>query len=246
MQLDYPSPETYEKEYIYWPWGRLIESAIKLAVKLAPPNGCVLDYMCGTGYLLGQLANKRQDLNLVGCSLGRADYITYGIDKYPRVRLFHADALTFAPLEAADVVICTGGIHHLRSEDRDPFLSKITSEIRPGGWLIIGEEVLSPHTDELMRRAAVAELHSDLLRYSITSKAPAEILQVSLDLFRADLFELGEYKLTEANLRTLIQSHISIAALERVWPSDPVSLYGDRLFLCGPKGSRSQLDEVEQ
>lgn len=235
MPLDYLDPNIYEMEYVYWPWGDLIEAVVRLVTRLAPPHGCVLDYMCGTGYLLGQIARSRSDLRLIGCSLGRQDYIAYGVDKYPQTELFHADALAFVPRVVPNLITCTGGLHHLRPEDRHAFLSKVTAELEPGGWLIVGEEVLSPYVDEGSRRAAALELNSDVLRYSIAHDAPVEVLQAGVDVLRGDLLQLDEYKLTEEGLRNLLDSFIPIAAVERTWPPDSALLYGDRVILCGPK-----------
>jgi SAM-dependent methyltransferase len=241
MPLSYPPPDVYEKEYVYWPWGKLIGAVAALVAELAPQGGSVLDYMCGTGYLLNRVALLRPDLHLIGCS-SDPDYIAYGRGMYPQIELAHADAVTFRPPSPVDVAVCTGGIHHLTVECRRPFLTRVMRALGPAGWFVVGEEVLSSHTDELARRHAVMELSGALLRHSIDSGAPPEVLEAGLAVLEADLLQRGEYKLTEEELRCLLQEHINVVSVQRCWPDDPSLLYGDRIVLCGPAsaaGARS-------
>jgi SAM-dependent methyltransferase len=236
MRSSLPPPDVYEKEYIYWPWGKLIETVSTLVVDLAPQHGLVVDYMCGTGYLLSKVAEARPDLRLVGCSLD-SDYIDYGLTRYSRIELFKADAVSYVAPAPVDIAICTAGIHHLPTGRLHSFLRNVVQALRAGGWFVIGEEVLSPFRDETSRRHATLELNSALLRHSIANGAPEDVLEAGIALLQADILLRGEFKLTDQGLRDLLEAHIKIASTQRLWPDDPTAQYGDRIFLCGPKSN---------
>ena len=65
-QTNMPPPDTYELEYFFWPWGRLLEEVAEYVINKAPQEGFVLDYMCGTGFLLHHIGIRRSDLILAG------------------------------------------------------------------------------------------------------------------------------------------------------------------------------------
>jgi hypothetical protein len=195
--------------------------------------------MCGTGYLLGQLSLKRPDLQLFGCSLEPAQYLIFGRDKYPGISLTHADALEFGCPTTPDVAVCTGGIHHLKIQDRDAFVRKVAQDLRIGGWFLVGEPVIEPYATEIERRLAAIMLNTELMRYAVARQAPRELLDTTVNLLRADLFEEGESKLTETALRDLLARHFPVAEFFRVWPKDN-QRFGDRLLVCGPSSAGPQ------
>src|SRR5437870_4892471 len=86
-----PPPDIYEAEYKFWPWGRLLAEAAACAISTAPRDGHVVDYMCGTGYLLNLIQSKRPDLSLEGWDILQS-YIEYGRRRYPNVVLHCGDA----------------------------------------------------------------------------------------------------------------------------------------------------------
>jgi hypothetical protein len=54
-----PSPETYEKEELFMPWGTLTKEILNWILKEVSPNQKIIDLMCGPGQLLGKIQSKR-------------------------------------------------------------------------------------------------------------------------------------------------------------------------------------------
>src|SRR5882724_10331556 len=79
-----PSPEVYEAEYLYWPWGKLINWCAEWVVRSISDGGTVFDYMCGTGYLLALIQKKRPDLQLFGCDI-EPPFVDYAHRNYGKV-----------------------------------------------------------------------------------------------------------------------------------------------------------------
>ncbi|MDO8544479.1 MAG: class I SAM-dependent methyltransferase [Opitutaceae bacterium] len=225
-----PTPEIYEEEYRYWPWGKALNLAAKWAVRFAPSGGVVLDYMCGTGYLLHQIARKRNDLRLVGCSL-TASYVRYGRQKYPELELTYRNALRYKPRRMPDLVLCTAGLHHLSPNEQPRFVRKIAKEMAPNRWLILGDEVIRPYTTETQRRSAVIDLAMALIRHLVAQRSPPEVIQAALDVLQNDLFQAGEYKTSLANVKRLLAPYFVVRRVVRTWPNRPAP-FGDYLLLC--------------
>jgi 2-polyprenyl-3-methyl-5-hydroxy-6-metoxy-1,4-benzoquinol methylase len=66
-----PDPELYEQEFDYWPWGNLLQQITEWTVANAPTATSILDYMCGTGYLLNSISALRKDLSVTGCDIAQ-------------------------------------------------------------------------------------------------------------------------------------------------------------------------------
>ena len=110
-----PEPAVYELEYQFWPWGRLLARVASWVHSHAPQNGVIVDYMCGTGYLLNDLLARRSDLQAAGCSITES-YIDYARMRYPRIHVSLCDAMIFEPISSPDIILCTAGLHHLARE----------------------------------------------------------------------------------------------------------------------------------
>jgi SAM-dependent methyltransferase len=224
-----PPPDIYEQEYALWPWGLLINKVCEKIINTAPPGGFVLDYMCGTGYVLNAIAERRADLALEGCSLDRT-YLEYGRRKYPGLSLVYEDVFRFTPSMSPDVVVCTGGIHHLDRTSQGLFVSKIASELQAGKLLIVGEEVIRPWRDESQRLQSVTELGASLVTYVASQNAPASVIEAAVDMLRNDVLGV-EFKLSLAELVELLTQHFFIEEVQNFWPSG-VQEYGDVALTC--------------
>jgi len=226
----FPEPHVYEEEYVYWPWGQLIEAACDLIAARAPARALVIDYMAGTGYLLDRLSRKRSDLRLHGVSLD-GDHIAYGRRKYPHLTLIRADADSYVPEERPDVVVCTAGIHHLNRTSQRRFVRKVASELDRAALFVVGEEVIRPYgKDDADRLASVVELGTALIRHVADQKAPKAVLRAAIDMLSNDVVE-SEYKLDMDELRALLSDDFIIRASQRTWPEQH-ALYGDVLLEC--------------
>jgi SAM-dependent methyltransferase len=225
-----PSPEVYEQEYKYWPWGILINKTTELIQLYADHSSHILEYMCGTGYLLNEISQRRPDLRLFGCSLN-PDYIDYAHHKYSQIGVVLQDALRYKPIDDPDIVICTAGLHHLTKKDQKLFIQKLASELKKGKLLFLGEEVIRPFSDEEDRKLAVLELWTRLISFALSKGATQQVIRAASDAMTNDLFEQGEYKLCLRELENLISPYFLIETVEKTWYEDSLE-HGDVLLTC--------------
>ena len=221
--------ETYEGEYNFWPWGMLLSFVANWVEVNAPTNANILDYMCGTGYLLNQVAQRRQDLHCFGCSL-TPEYIDYAKRKYTRIQVDLCDAREYQPISNPDIVICTAGLHHLPWNSQGLFLEKIASEMESGKAFVVGEELIRSFKNEKERRISVIEMNTAVLKYMTEREAPSEILVTAADVLKADLSGI-EYKIDKPTIENILCSHFLIEDQIRLWPKNEQE-YGDYVFIC--------------
>lgn len=226
----FPEPGVYEREYEYWPWGRVLRVVATWVERNAPDGATVIDYMCGTGYLLNEIACKRNDLRLHGCSLTR-QMIEYGQQRYPHLTLRCQDALEYQPPDNPQVILCTAGIHHLPPDGQTAFISKVARELAPGGAFIVGEEVIRAKESRASRALAALELGVALISHAINAAAPNDVVRAAIDVLRNDVLLEGEWKQSLPELRGMISQHFRIEEIQHLWPDNDPS-YGDVVLVC--------------
>lgn len=225
-----PTPEMYEQEYFYWPWGRLLEWVASWVERNAPRSALIVDYMCGTGFLLNNILSHRSDLSVFGCSITRA-YIEWAQQKYSNIQVVLEDALLFHPPAKPDIILCTAGLHHLPYKKQGTFLNKVASELQPNGQFIIAEEMIGVDDQGPDRQRAVLDLWFALMQYAVQARAPKEILDAAIGVMRADLFADGEYKRSHMVLEAMLRERFSIVEFTKIWP-DSRADYGDGVWVC--------------
>ena len=225
-----PSPEVYEQEYDFWPWGKVLAEATKVAVRHAERSSFILDYMCGTGLLLTKILSKRSDLSALGCDISKP-YINYARTTYAAAKFACADARSYRPERHPDFVICTAGLHHLSRVDQPRFIEKVSDELRPGGLFLLGEEVIRDYRSESDRKRAVLEMFSELMNFLGRRKPPASVVQAATDMLSNDWCERGEYKTTCKELERMLRPSFEIISAQQIWPGN-IDAFGDWLFLC--------------
>jgi len=212
------------------PWGILIERVIKWVAEHAPKNAVVLDYMCGTGYLLNQIATLRSDLILYGCSLD-ANYIAYANTKYPTLDITCQDAFCYQPSKDPDIIICTAGLHHISIDKQPLFLEKIALELPKSAYLLLGEILIREHTNEKSRALAALDLGTALVNHCLCIEAPERVTQAAFQVLYNDVFLTDEYKRSYTQIMTMLQNHFVVERTEQTWPLD-TKAFGDFLFFC--------------
>jgi len=226
-----PDPETYELEYRFWPWGRMINRVVEIVVETAPPSAHIFDYMCGTGFLLSQIVARRPDLIGQGCD-SLASYVTYGLEKRPTLALALGDARTYSPAKEQDIIICTSGLHHLGVQDQEPFLRKISRECVQATRVLLAEEALAPYgTDEERLRSAV-QLNCDLVRLGLHEEWPSAMIHAVLDILHNDVLLRGECKRDLKGWTSLVERYFRVDSIVQTWSAP--SGGGDYLMLCRP------------
>lgn len=227
-----PVPEVYEQEYNFWPWGNVLNEATKIVVRHARQSSCILDYMCGTGFLLDKILSIRNDLSVLGCDIHKP-YVNYARVTYPTTKIACADARFYKCKQSIcpDFIICTGGLHHLNRGDQPCFIEKVSDELRQGDFFLLGEEVIRDYRSETERKSAVWEMFSELMRFLARKKPPTEVIQAATDMFVNDWCERGEYKTTHKSLEQMLRPSFEIIFAKQIWPQKNCA-FGDWLFLC--------------
>lgn len=227
------SPELYEKELAYWPWG-LVHAAIAEHVSLtAPRRALVLDLMCGTGSLLGKISELRPDLELVGVSATES-YLEFGRARFPKVELLVGDARRFESDNTPSVVICAAGLHHLAPEDQSPFLEHVASMLSEDGEFLLAEEVLADFSEASGRVRSVVRLWTHVLAWLADRNAPLEVTMQACRVMLADLGQ-SEWKSTRSDLVAKLSRTFKVVREVRYWPEEDVD-YGDFIFWCRRDG----------
>lgn len=233
--IDLPDSQTYEKEYQYMPWGKLMDRVSDIVLNEAPSNGRVLDLMCGTGHLIEKVYSKRKDLSLVGVDADK-DFIDYATKKHsgksiPNPRFILADALDWQPSEVGfDLITCTAGVHHIPYDIQEKFLFMINHNLRSGGFAIIADPFIVEFKDEGRRKIAAAKLGYEYLLAVMNNQAPPEIVNATINIMRNDV--LGhEYKTSLNRTKSALERLFGSVEVEKIWP-EKKSSYGDFILIA--------------
>lgn len=231
-----PVAETYEQEYQYTPWGKIIERVIDTVVDITPKYGHVLDLMCGPGHVLGEIHKRRGDLKLKGVDSSEK-FIRYAKEKHPSIRFNVTDVTTSdLGISQYDAVICTAGIHHLPYEKQVPFLKELPLFLKyPDGICVLGDPMIDDYSDEKKRKIASAKLVYKYLLATIESGAPDEVVSAAIDIMYNDVMKF-EYKTSAKKLESILEEIFPRVTKIKAWPSYGTkghkSGYGDYCFIC--------------
>ncbi len=230
-----PDPRTYELEMKYFPWGELIEKVAYVVEKRAPKNAKVLDLMCGPGFLLGQIEKRRPDLHLEGID-NDSRFIEYARSKYREISFEVVDVLQSLPNKTYDVVMCTGGVHHLPYNRQGDFIKRASGLLNPKGIAIFADPVVEFFKDEKERKRVAAKLGYEYLDTVIQKDAPKEIIQSATDILFNDAVGI-EFKTYLQRMEVLLRECFSTVDTRKTWPTllqscTSFSLSGDYYFVC--------------
>lgn len=223
-----PSPEIYGQEFKFMPWGKLIQEILDIVKKDAPKDSNILDLMCGPGYLLGKIKELRPDLKLKGVDIDKR-FIRYAQEKYKRIEFEVADVLKFKTGEKFDIILCTGGLHHLPYEEQERFVKAIKSLLKNDGFCIIADPYIDDYLNEKERKLGALKLGYEYLIAVIENDAPKEIIEGALDIKFNDV--LGyEFKSSIKKNKKIFDKYFSSLEVHKTWPKSD-SEYGDYFFI---------------
>lgn len=223
-----PSSEVYEKEFEYFPWAILTRRISEVLIEKIPKKSKVLDLMCGPGYLLGKLKEKRPDLNLTGVDISE-DFIDHSKSKYSEIEFIQGDVLDWESPEKFDVIICTAGIHHLPYEKQESFVRKIKSLLAKRGFVLTADPFIGNFKNEMERKLEAAKLGYEYLKFAIKKNAPADIIQVAVGLIGNDVL-MDEFKTSKNKLADIFVKHFREIKLEKTWPEYETD-FGEYFFI---------------
>ncbi|MFC1613549.1 class I SAM-dependent methyltransferase [Patescibacteria group bacterium] len=225
-----PSPATYDREMIFLPWVSVIRKMIDYGRK-SPKNFKILDLMCGTGYLLGNLSKDRPDLQLTGIDI-ESQFISYASNQYSAVKFIKDDVLLWKPTEKYDIIFCTGALHHLRYKDQPKLIEKISkslSNIEMSSFFMADSFIRDYH-NEMEKKLASLELGNYYITYAIEKNAPADIIEATIDILHNDILDF-ECKTSICRTEDLLRKYFSCVQQSAL--SNIPAQYGDRYFVCG-------------
>ncbi len=223
-----PAPEVYGEEFIYFPWGRLIDKVISLVDEHSPKSASFLDLMCGPGYLLHRISEIRPDLKLSGLDICK-DFLQHAESTCSDIDLILKDVLRFRADSPYSVITCTGGLHHISYEDQYSLLEVIGDSLADDGFVIIADSLIDGYSDEKQRRLAAAKLGHEYLCAAIRSEAPDTVIEAAINILYNDVLCKGEYKTSSGRIKDMLNDFFSDIKIYKTWPDKDVE-YGDYIF----------------
>lgn len=224
-----PDSEIYEQELEYWPYKKSWNMVFDYICKNSPENGSLLDLMCGPGYLLGKIAEKRPDLNLKGIDIDER-YIPFAKEKYPHIDFELNDIFSLSEKNKYDVVICTGSVHHLPYEKQEDGIKIMASLVKPEGFVLISDCYVDDYSNETERKLAAAKLGYEYLKGTIENQAPDPVIEPTIEILYNDVF-IKEFKTSIKKRFPIFQKLFKRVETMKAWP-DFVSEYGDYITIC--------------
>lgn len=227
-----PDAEVYVKENQYMPWGKLIQYVVNLIT--AMPKGLkIIDLMCGPGYLLNEIKKVRPDLILNGVDIDE-NFIKYAQLNYPDISFQTADVLVWKPIKKYDVVLCTGGIHHLPYDKQVSFLYTIPAALKKNGFAFFADTFIDDYLNESERKIAAARLGYEYLVNTIKNGALNDIISAGIDILHNDVMG-NEFKTSLTKLLPIFNKLFVLVNVIKIWPQQK-SDYGDYIIYC--KGAK--------
>lgn len=225
-----PKAETYEEGLEYWPYRTSLETVLTYIQEHAPQGGALVDVMCGPGYLLGKIAERRPDLRLTGMDIDER-YIEHGKKSYPGATFEKGDVRTWQPKERFDVALCTGSVHHVPYEEQEAAIRNIASLAKPGGLVIISDCYVDDYANETERKLAAAKLGYEYLKATIENGASDRVAEWTVDILWNDVLK-HEFKSSYEKRLPLLEKSFSKVETLRTWPSQTPPGYGDYIHIC--------------
>lgn len=227
-----PSAAIYNEEIKFMPWGILIAQIEELIAGSVPHNGEVLDLLCGTGNLLGRLYTHRPDVVYTGVDLEN-EYIEFARRSYPQLNFEVGDVLEWSNGKSYDVVVVTGGLHHLPYDRQASFVLKVSGLLKQGGFAIIADPYIDNYLDESEseseRKLAAAKLGYEYLIATINNGAPDGVVEATAGLITNDVLGV-EFKTAVAKIRPIFETYFSSIEEHKTWPQSDTE-YGDYYFV---------------
>lgn len=217
-----PLAETYERELQFMPYRNSLKMVEDIVCADAPHKAIILDLMCGPGYLLMQIHQRRPDLRLRGVD-NNPRYISHAKKKCG-ASFFTADVLSYS-YAPSDIVLCTGALHHIPYEKQEQVVETISKATKPKGFAIISDCYIDDFSTEQERQLAAAKLGYEYLRATIRG-APAEVIAATIDILHNDVMG-QEFKTSLEKRLPLFKKHFREVRTMKTWPNLQIGGYGD-------------------
>ncbi len=210
------------------PWGVLIKEVIEFISASIPKYGTVLDLLCGTGYLIGELQKRRPDVTFTGIDLNK-EFIDFAQKQYSGITFVLADVLDWKTPNTFDAILCTGGLHHLHYKNQKDFIKKISTLLKPEAFALIADPYIGSYSNEEERKKAAITLGKEYLAATIQNGAPEDVVQATAALINNDV-SLVEFKDSVEHIESYLKEVFSSVEKHKTWPEEE-SEYGDYYFI---------------
>jgi SAM-dependent methyltransferase len=224
-----PDSKIYEQELEYWPYKASWHKVLDYVCQNTPENATLLDLMCGPGYLLGKIAERRKDLKLVGMDIDER-YISYAKEKYPQISFEPGDIFLWKPNILADVVTCTGSLHHVPYEQQEQAFQKMAAMMKPEGFFLLSDCYIDDYSSEKERKLAAAKLGYEYLIGTIKNGAPDPVTEPCIDILWNDVM-MKEFKTSMKKRQLIFEKYFEKVETIKTWPKVE-SEYGDYISIC--------------
>jgi 2-polyprenyl-3-methyl-5-hydroxy-6-metoxy-1,4-benzoquinol methylase len=227
--LELPESELYEEELRYMPYRDSIKRVVDYICANSPEGSSMLDMMCGPGYLLGKVFERRKDMELKGVDIDDR-YITYSSRKYPDINFEVGDILFWDARTQYEAVVCTGALHHIQYEYQKTAVERMSRMVKPGGFAIISDCYIDDYADEPQRRYAARKLGLEYMKDTALNGAPDHIIDGTIKIMENDI-AMKEFKTSLSKRIPILKGIFREVDTLKVWPSVQ-SQYGDYISIC--------------
>lgn len=221
-----PPPEIYEREIQCMPYIKSLNRVAGIVADQTPAKGSVLDLMCGTGYLLGNIGRFRTDLDMAGVDINKG-YIAYAKRNYPGVKFELGDVLEWRTRKKFDTVMCTGALHHIPYERQEEVVKKMSRIVKPQGLVIISDCYITDYDTEKQRKLGAARLGYEYLAETIRHPdSTKEVIEAAIDVLHNDVM-MKEFKTSMERRQLTFRKFFKELDTVKTWPDSIMQEYGD-------------------
>ncbi|MBU4086400.1 MAG: class I SAM-dependent methyltransferase, partial [Nanoarchaeota archaeon] len=156
-------------------------------------------------------------------------FIKYAQEKYTGIKFEIANILKWKAKERYDLILCTGGLHHLPFEEQEKFVRTIKDLLNKGGFCIIADPCIDDYSNEKERKLGASKLGYEYLSTVIENDAPKEIILAAIDILHNDVMKF-EFKNSVKKNKPIFEKYFSSVEVHKTWPKSD-SEYGDYFFV---------------
>jgi ubiquinone/menaquinone biosynthesis C-methylase UbiE len=200
MKLLESAPERYDAGLRWISGGRIARVYERIAARVAAPGRRVLDVGCGTGGVTLACAARGAEVVGIDVDAGMLEVARRKAAEAPRtgsIELLELGALEIEdrfPEGAFDAVVSCLLLSELLPQERRYLLEVARSRLRPGGALVVADEVI-PRTRRGRVRLALARLPAAALTYLLTQRITRPVPDLATAVAAAGFDDVAEERL---------------------------------------------------